>query len=350
MLPISQLLRPIGLIQGGNPQGFIQGSNDAGITWSTVEGRAGSLITYDKIKGDGLDKAIRIDARSEALADARALFQAADYAAAADAFGAVARQYAILLGIPQNFSTEALFYQLESLRRAGKFAEMAPIVEAPVTKTIETKLDETYQELHSFHKLWALYGGKKMDELKTALESYQEPVLGETKLLKTPNFRSMPVGELAQIAFLRAKVFDAAGDKENALEDYYRAFSLAYANDEFLAKQSMGAAMVIQQADPKLASEKNAVPLRQMQSVAFVFSKFYGESIMPDQFKKYAVRPEMPKQAAPEPAAEEGKEDAAPEGDAAAPDKPKEEGAPAAADAPKEDAPASDDGKAKAKE
>ncbi len=350
----------LGLVQGGNPQGFLQGSDDNGVTFSTVPGQRGKPYAYSAIRGEGLDKAIRIDDRSEALADARALFQAGDYAAAAPAFGAVARNYALILGIPQNFSSEALFYQMESLKRAGKYADLAILIDAPVAKTIETKLGETYQKPHTFQKLWALYGAKKMDELKTALEAYQVPVLGEAKLLRTPNFQIMPTSELVQISFLRAKVYDAAGDKEKALEDYYRTFSLAFANNEFLAKQSMGAAMVIQQADPELASEKNKQPLRQMQSLAFTFSKFFGDSIMPDQFKKYAVRPEIEKKPEPKPEVKEGEAgkegEAKPaEGDAAAPAaKGKGKGdapapAPAAKGKGKGDAPA-EKGKAKGKE
>jgi len=305
----------IGLLKGGNPQGVIQGSNAQGIIFSTVSGQPGKLIPYSQIRGEGLEKLIRIDARAEALSNARAFFAEGKYREAAAEFGKVSNAFGILLAIPQNFAVEARFFQLESLRRAGAFAEMAPLLETPAGKAIPVLLGKNYQRFYNFHKLWALYGEKKMDALKAKLESYQVPVTGQAKLLREPNFKDLPTSELAQIAFLRAKVYAAAGDKQRALDDYYRVMSLTYGNDSFLAKQSMGAAMVIQKADPKLADANDKTTLRQMQSLAFLYSREFGSEGMPPAFKKYAVRPKMPKSAAPKteeknPKTEEPKGDA----------------------------------------
>jgi tetratricopeptide (TPR) repeat protein len=306
-----------GPVKGGNPQGYITNANEQGIFFSTQPGGRGALIPYDAIKGEGLDKAIRFDERSEALGEARALFAAGEYSAAADAFGAVARNYAIILLAPQNFASEALFYQAESLQRAGLYAKLAQLVNAPVAKTIETKLSERYQRNFEFHKLWALLGEEKMDDLAAALESYQEPMTGDAKLLGTPNFKDLPATELAQLAFLRGKVYSAKGEEDKALDDYYRAFTLAYGNDVLISKLAMGAAMKDHKDDPALAQEKKGA-IDHMQSIAYLFSKRFGRDTMPPDYQKYAIRPPMAKMVAEAAPPAEGEKPA--EGEAPAPE------------------------------
>lgn len=282
----------LGLVAGGNPQGYVQNSNDNGILFATTSGGAGQLITYDKIRGDGLDKLIRFEERVEALAEARALYAAEQYTEAAAAFGQVAREYAIILNVPQNFASEALFYQAESLRRSGRYALLAQVLNAPVAKTIETKLDQRYQKDLEFMKLWSLLGEENYEGLKAALAAYEEPVTGDAKLLATPNFVKLPTTQLAQLAFLRAKVFDNEGDQSRALDDYYRAFTLAYGNDALLSKLAMGQSMLIKSTDPKLQNAGSSVAA-EMQSLAYMFSLRFGRNAMPEQFKKFAVRPAM---------------------------------------------------------
>lgn len=317
----------LGLVEGGNPQGYIQGSNDQGVIFSTAPGGTGQLVAYNRIRGEGLEKLIRLEERTEVLGPPRGLYSAGNYAEAAEAFGKVARDYAIVINAPQNFASEALFYQLESLKRAGLYQAMAPIVKFPVANTINTKLADAYKRPFEFHKLWALFGENDLAGLKTALEVYQEPQTGSGKLLKAPNFKKLPPEELAQLAFLRGKVYDAEGNKENALEDYYRCFTLAYGNDVLLSKLAMGAAMLIQREDPRMAKESPQA-IAQMQSIAYFFSRRFGKDSMPPAFQQYAVKPELPKPAAAE--SEEAPAEKPAEGDAAKP-----ADAPAPADAPK---------------
>jgi tetratricopeptide (TPR) repeat protein len=291
----------IALVEGGNPQGYVQNSNDQGILFATAPGGAGQMVTYDKIRGEGLEKLIRFEERAEVLGTPRALFSAGQYNEAAEAFGKVARDYAIILGGPQNFASEALFYQIESLKRAGQYAAMAPLVEAPAAATIQTKLSPAYVRSSEFHKLWSIFGKGDFAALKAALEVYQDPQTGDAKLLKSPNFKKLPPNELSQIAFLRAKVYDSEGAKDKALEDYYRCFTFAYGNDVLLSKLAMGAAMLIQKEDPRIAQE-NKGALHQMQSIAYLYSRRFGKDSMPAEFQAFAVKPVLPKveQKAPE--------------------------------------------------
>lgn len=282
----------LGLAAGGNPQGYIQNSNDQGILFATTSGGQGNLVTYDQIRGEGLDKLIRFQDRVEALSEARALFSAERYTEAAAAFGNVARQYAIILNAPQNFASEALFYQAESLRRSGRYGLLAQVVNAPAAKTVETKLSERYQKDFQYLKLWALLGEEKFDELKSALAQYEQPVTGDAKLLATPNFIDEPASHLAELAFLRAKVFDQAGEKAKALDDYYRAFTLAYGNDPLLSKLAMGQSMLQLSQDPALENPDSQVA-SEMQSLAYLFSIRFGQDSIPAQFQQYAQRPAM---------------------------------------------------------
>ncbi len=326
---IKETSATIALVTGGNPQGVIQGASAQGIIFSSISGQQGKLVPYSNIRGEGLDKLIRIGARNEYLGNPRALFAAGNYLEAAAGFGKVSDAFAFLIELPKSFAVEARFFQIESLRRAGAFAEITPLLQTPAAKAITTRLGENYQRSHVFHKLWGIYGEEKMDELKAALESYQVPVSGQMKLLPEPNFKKdLPTSELVQLSFLRAKVYAAADENQKALDDYYRVITLTFGNDTFLAKQSMGAAMVIQKADPKLADGKDKTTLRQMQSVTYLYGKNFGA--MPAAFKDFNVRPDVPKQkeakveekpkAAPKAAPKDGKKPA-----------PKEEKKPAAA-------------------
>lgn len=319
----------LGLTQGGNPQGFIQNSNDQGIIFATAPGGAGQLMPYERLRGEGLDKLIRYEERTEVLGTPRALFAAGQYDEATAAFGKVARDYAILYSAPQNFASEALFYQMESIKRAGKYSLLADLVKLPGAATISTKLVDSYKRPFEFIKLWALFGANDTVALKEALAIYQEPVTGQADLLPSPNFKKLPSREISQLAFLRAKVYESEGAKDKALEDYYRTFTLANGNDVLLSKLAMGAAMQIQKEDPRLAAGDTAA-LTQMQSIAYLFSQRFGKDIMPAEFQEFAVRPSLPKSAP--------KEESPAEDDANA--KPKEEATPEGQGKPATDAPA----------
>ncbi|MDF1752596.1 MAG: hypothetical protein P1U89_07475 [Verrucomicrobiales bacterium] len=320
------------LVQGGNPQGFITASAPRAVKFATTENGTSRVIQLSEIRGNGLEKGIRLEARSEVLADPRAAFSEGDYLEAARGFAQVVNDYqGLILNIPQNFASEAMFYQIESFRRAGNFKILASLLDSPAGKSIDTMLSDRYKELIRMQKLWAVYGAGDMDALSKELEAYQEPVVGQADLLPAPNFRKMPQSELVQIAFMRAKLFEAKGEKDKALQDYMRVFSMAFANEPFLSKQAMGASLVIQSSDPALKSESEKTKkaaLRQIQSVAYFFSKRFPDTPMPPQFQEYAKMPEVDIVLAP-------KEEPAP---AAAEEKPAEE-------APKEAAPKGKKGK-----
>ncbi len=292
MAQVKETPATVGLMEGGNPRGYVQGANDQGVIFATSAGSRGNLIPYAQIRGEGLNKLVRLDARPEALAEPRALFDSGEYAEAAKAFGAVARNYAIILGLPQNFASEALFFQCESLLRAGNYTKLAQVLDSPASATIDSKLGEYYKKSHEYQKLWAFLGKNDIEGLRAALAAYQKPVIGEAKLLPAPNFNDLPAAEVAQLAYLRGKVYEADGETDNAKDDYYRAFTLAYGNKELMAKLAMGAVMLKLNEDPLLKAEDRAA-MAEIQSVAYLFSKRFGSDGMPENIKKFAVRPEV---------------------------------------------------------
>ncbi len=308
----------LGLVQGGNPQGYVRGSTAQGIVFSTAPGASGQLVEYSKIRGEGLEKAIRFEERVEVLGAPRALFAAEKYEEAAKAFGQVARGYAIIISAPENFALEAFFYEAESLRRAGDYEGLATIMELPVAASIENLLGEKYQRTFQFLKLWGLFGAKKMDDLESVLATFQQPVTGDAKLLGSANFNNLPGSEIAQLAYLRAQVSASKGDKSGALDDYYRTFTLAYGNDPSLSKSAMISAMEIHAEDP--AIEKEGSPVQgQVRALAYLFSKRFDASEIPAGLEKFAVRPVTKPTPPAAPPAEGGEEKPDAEGDDAAP-------------------------------
>lgn len=320
--PVREVQAVLAMSDGTRKQGFIQNSNDQALLFATAAGGQGVAIPYTQIRGNGLDKAIFVEDRAEALSNARTQFNAGNYTEAAAMFQQVARNYAILLNAPQNFASEAFFYYMESLKRAGQIGQLLQLAESQAGKTVETKLGDVYQHRFALIKMWGLLGVEKMDDLKAALEAYQEPAVGDAKLLPAPNFKKMSPAEAAELAYLRAKVYEAAGERSNALDDYYRAFTLDHGYDTLVSKLAMGAAMVLEAEDPGLASE-NEKSVAEMQSLAFTFSKRFGDGTMPENIRKYAERPPLPAYKAPpapEPEAKPEAKPAAEGGDAAKPE------------------------------
>lgn len=312
------------LVQGGNPVGFISDASSTAIKFSEQRGGPVKIYRFSDIKGEGLRKGIVLDDRVEVLAPGRTAFAKGDFRTAAGEFKKVAERYAFVLNIPQNFASEAKFYEIECYRRAGAFQAIKGALESRAGKSIDTQLNERYKTLSKLHKLWAVYGANDMAQLEQDLAIYQMPATGQAKLLPAPSFKKMPHGELAQVAFMRAKVFESKNEPQKALQDYYRVITHGQGYDPYLTKQALGAAMVIQGKDPGLKSDREKTKEtseRHMQSITYMFSKRFPDTTIPLQFQDYAVRPKVkidlaikPKEEAPKEKPSEG--DAKPAADA----------------------------------
>ncbi|MEO0416641.1 MAG: hypothetical protein AAF226_16995, partial [Verrucomicrobiota bacterium] len=321
---VKELEATLYLNQGGNPNGYIQGSNPTAVLFSPTQGVRGQAIKFTDMKGSGNEKIVRFAVRSEVLAEGRGLFSQGKYLEAAQAFGKVAAAYQIIMHIPNNFCTEARYFQIESLRRAGKFSQMAPLMEDNLGKTVYTHLSDRYKGQFEMQKLWALYGKGDIAGLKEGLAVHEVRQSGEMELLPTPNFKDMSQAQMAQLSFMRAKIYEKEGEADKALQDYYRVMTLTFSNDDYLSMQAMGSAINLETKDPNLNSEKAKAKEKaqhKVQMLTYYFGKRFGASKIPQRLSEYNVRPQVPlPMSAPpaEPEAEEAPaEEAAPaEGDA----------------------------------
>lgn len=280
------------LVNGQPQRGFVQDTNQQGILYSLVERAPGQVVPWASVRG------VIFEESDEVMREARAAFTQGQLDIAVDAMGAIADRYANMAWIPNSFATEARYYQLESLRQLGRWKEMAPLLQTPTAQAIPTKLSAYYQSQHKLNLLWAQYGAGQGEGIKAAVAALEKPVIGQAKLLPTPSFQEMPLRELAQITFFRAKMYEGAGKLDQALADYYRVFSISFGNAGQLGDEAMKSALAIQAKDPGVAAAK-PIPLRQIQSLAYFYKSAIGQGQIDPALQSFAVKPVIPKAAPP---------------------------------------------------
>ncbi|MCB1079379.1 MAG: hypothetical protein KDM64_16290, partial [Verrucomicrobiae bacterium] len=253
------------MADGRRQRGFVQDTNDKGLLFTLVEGAPGTGYAWDTQV-----KAVAFDETDEIMREARAAYQQGLFEVAEKLLGNVADTYYNVAWVPNSFAAEARYYQIEALRQLGRWKEIGPLLETPTAKAIPTRLPEFFQAQFKMDQLWAQFGADQMDAIKAAVEAVQLPVVGQAKLLPSPSFKEMPLRDLVQYTFFRAKLNETAGNLDQALADYYRTFSLTFGNQKLLRDLSMKAALSIQARNPALQKEGGASPmvLRQIQSLA----------------------------------------------------------------------------------
>jgi len=296
--------------------GVVINANNDVISFALQEGAPAQNVSYSELA------AINFPDGAQITQAARKAYLSADLENAATAMAKIADTYPQAAYVPDNFATEARFYQMDSLRRLGRYSELGKLFGTNTGKALESALDDVFDRQVALLKLWAYYGANNIDQLAKELEAYEKPVVGDDKMLPDKLFiDDLPESDLVQLSFLRAKVHEAAGRKDQALEDYYRAFTLTQANQSNIAKEAMAAAMALHAANPEIgAKESNKWPL---QSVAYTYKTAFSHGDIDAAFADFAVMPDLPvTQPAPKkteeaPAAEaEGEEKAAPASEA----------------------------------
>lgn len=275
---------------GRRQRGFIQDTSKEGLLFALTERGPGNGYYWDTQV-----KAVAFDNSNDIMRDARAAFMQGNYEDAVTKFGEIADNYANMAWVPGSFAAEARYYHIESLRRLGRFKEMDAALKTPAAQAIDTKLGDFYKSQHELNKVWAQYGAEQWDAVKTAVEGYQKPQIGNQEMLPTPVFQNMPSREMVQWAFMRAKLSENAGESKKALDDYYLVFNLTFANNPELALPAMEAVMTLHKADPYIDHEKNKTVLRQMQSMAYIYKNGFASGQIPPQFAEFSLKPELPK-------------------------------------------------------
>lgn len=280
---------------GGNPNGYIIDSSRTAIKFaSPSETSPQQTVLFTELRGEGLKLGVVLTDRNGVLAEARDAFGSGDYRKAAASFRKVAEDYPYILNIPNNFATEAKFFEIECYKRAGAYKAMITELNSPAGKTIDLRLGEYYRKSAKMQKLWAVYASGDSAKIEQAISIYQKPIVGDEKLLPTPSYIKMPPADLAQVAFIRGKLYEQKGENQKALADYYRVFTLGQ-YDSYLSKQAMAAAMKLQSEDPRLQSSgksKDAAE-RSLQSLAYTFTKRFQGASLPAQLVEYGKSPRI---------------------------------------------------------
>lgn len=297
--------------------GILINSSEQGIAFALQEGAQASQIPYTGLK------AVDFPDAGQYMQTARNAYLAGDWEMAEASMAQIADAFPQAAMVANSFATEARYYQIDSLRRLGRYSDIGRLFATPTGKAMEFALNDVFDQQVALLRLWAFYGAGNIAQLGTELEAYFQPQVGDTKMLPDAQFRDgIAENDLVQLAFLRGKVNEAAGKTAQALEDYYRAFTLTHANRNFLANEAMSAAMKLHAADADVNDKPTK--LWALQSVAFVYKNVFNKGDIDASLADYAVKPELPQTAAPAKASEEPPAAPAPEKPADAGEKPAE--------------------------
>jgi len=267
--------------------GIIINANTEVISFALQEGAPAQNVPFSELS------AINFPDGAQITQAARKAYLSADLENAATAMEKIADTYPQAAYVPDNFATEARFYQMDSLRRLGRYSELGKLFGTNTGKALESALDDVFDRQVALLKLWAYYAADNIDQLAEELEAYQKPVVGDEKMLPDKLFLDdLPESDLVQLSFLRAKVHEAAGRNAQALEDYYRAITLTQSNQPNIAKEAMAGVMAIHAADPEI--EGKASKKWTLQSVAYVYKTAFNHGEVDAEFADYAVMPDLP--------------------------------------------------------
>lgn len=272
---------------GKRETGFIQDSNKSQILFAYTAQGKGAAVNRATVK------TIFFQEESKLMGRGRQAFLQGAYEAAAKIFGKVATDYEGISALKGNFASEARFFQLECLRRLGKYEELGALLDSKSGKMIKGTQDKLLGEQVKLMKMWAAYSAGKWDVVKAGLRFYEVPQVGDAKaFLPAPVFKKMSKPLMIQMAFIRGKMYEQEKKPSLALDDYYRAFTITYGNEPALAKQAMLAALAIEAGDPKV-KELNG-KLWQIQGLAYYYKNGVGGGEIPVEYSDYAVLPDIP--------------------------------------------------------
>ncbi len=283
----------IALADGSRKTGFIAQTNDKGIrfTYSENERGPGENYAHNQVL------AVAFTDEGDIMGPARHAYSRSNFEEAEAAFKKVATDYDNLWGISReqrgNFASEARYFQIDCLRKLGRFAEIGPALETNTGKSLEAALAEVFLPKLKIFRMWQKVAAGDWDGLAASLEEYQEAPTGEqAALVPIPKFKVDSPATLVQLAYMRGKVFAAKGDKENALRDFYRVATIDYGSDPVLSQKAMEEALAIQSVDEGI--KENYPQQTEIHALARVYQEGYGKGDIPVQYREFTREPEMP--------------------------------------------------------
>jgi len=332
ILPAKPAAATLLMQDGSRRVGYIGKTNDRGVLFQFTENPAeqGTGIPLTEIR------AVSFTDEGEIMSPARFAYSRNQWEEAEKLFAGVAQEYGDLFGITRdklgNFASEARFYQIDCLRRLGRYGEIGLSMDTPTGKNLDAVIPEVLLPKLELLKLWRLFADEKWSDLIAKIRTYEKPLEGEAvKLLGTPELQADSPATVVQLAYMRGKWFLQDGKREEALRDFYRVMTFAYGSDSVLTQNAMREAIAIQAAAPEL---KGSYPMQmEIHALATVIKDAYGKGEIDVRYRDFTKTPEMPEamKAQAAAAAQEKAAAATPAPDAAKPAVPAAETSPDAA-------------------
>ncbi len=292
---------------GDDTVGFILKASEKAILWKyTPESPGNNTMARADIKTIEFDK-------PEQWAIAAANYAGGNFAEAEKGFAGIADFYKDIMLLEGNPASEARYYHVESLRRQGKFEEMEKALDEETLTLLKASLPEGFLFQLNLNTVWAAAAAEKWEIVDQLVTEHSL----ESEGGRPPEFKMLPPSQLVQLAFLRALSSQAKGEKELAVEDYYRVLTLGYGNDRALSSQAAIKTLAVLKEDPQLSETESK--LKEIHGLAMIYKNSFGGGEIPSEYSEYAkpwVDPDAP--AAPEeetPAASESGDAAPVEGD-----------------------------------
>ncbi len=289
---------------GSRKIGYVGDTNDKGMKFHLTDNPAdrGQAFPHSAVRG------VSFDEEGDIMQPGRAAYDRERYEEAEQLFRGVAEQYQNLWGIGRdqlgNFACEARFFQIDCLRRLGRYGDIAGAFDTPTGRNLENALPEVHLPALEILELWKHYGRGNWAELESGLQTYQAPLTGgAASLLRAPSFKEdLAPSVIVQLAYLRGQLFRQKENQAAALTDFYRAATIDFGADRILASEALREALKLQTADP--AIEESYALQAETHAATRVYAEAYRSGDIELAFRDYLTPPEAPDGSQSEPEAE----------------------------------------------
>lgn len=273
--------------------GYIRNTNDKGIQFSYTEQDPQPIgVPHTDIR------AVSFDEEGDIIGPARYAYSRHQWEEAEKAFREVAEEYEYLWGIKReqlgNFASEARFFQIDCLRRLGYYSELGDALATQSGQSLESTIDEVHLPKLRLLQMWSHTAAEDWDTLEAALKDYEKPMVGkQAELFDVPLFKpDLPPSEIAQLSFMRGRMFEAREKSAQALDEYYAAMTMDYGEEKILTRDAMKSALYIQSKSPTL--EKSYNEQKELHSLAVFYKEAYNDGEIDALYMEYLKAPEMP--------------------------------------------------------
>lgn len=221
---------------------------------------------------------------SKSFGAAMQQFRARDYKAAAESFGKVVEEFRPVQPLPNNPSSRAAFFEMESLRLIGDYKKMSEKLGKFPKSGISRENELRQLEINM---MWDAIGREAWDQLGQLVERHAG--------------LRLPGDQRAQVAYGLGLFHDKKGNSREAIDAYNEAMIADAAASEVVARMSALAILRIHDADPEVRAAKQIWGSEQLKpsspgysklleagAVARMFEQFIGAGApLPDEFKAY---------------------------------------------------------------